>query len=142
MKIKKTVGFRSDGEFRKSYTIHTECGLLFIARANGRNAGYRCEGLFYSSIKEIKAEIEADKIFKALVRKDERVADDGNKSPMWDCIDPCALLVHLRPFVPSNSIFSKQSELMETLDNHGWLDDNGKPDEERAEKEFKRVYGQ
>ena len=135
MKIKKTVGFRSDGEFRKSYTIHTECGLLFIARANGRNAGYRCEGLFYSSIKEIKAEIESDKIFKPLVRKDERVAADENKSPMWDCIDPCALLIH--NMMEYNLVLGHNE--MTTLDNHGWLTESGEVDSDRAKKEYARL---
>ena len=136
MKIKKTVGFREDGEFRKSYTIHTECGHEFIAVANGRNAGYRCEGLFYRSVKDIKAAIESGDVFFA----DDagRVADesaDDNKSPMWDCIDPCALLIRLGPPVLGH-------EALETLGNYGWLTEDGLPDRERVEKEFKRVLGQ
>mgnify|MGYP003659893787 FL=1 len=138
MKIKKTVGFASEGDHRKSYTIHTECGHEFIAKANGRNAGYRCEGLFYGSVKELKTAIESGVAPREIACKDERIAADAaddNKSPMWDCIDPCALLIRLGPPVLGH-------EALETLGNYGWLTEDGLPDRERVEKEFKRVLGQ
>ena len=137
MKVKKTVGFREDGEFRKSYTIHTECGHEFIAVANGRNAGYRCEGLFYGSVKAVKAEIESGGLTRALDCKDERVAGDENKSPMWDCVDPCALLIRL-----SKNRLVLGHDALETLGNYGSLTEEGLPDLERVEKEFQRVDGQ
>lgn len=134
MKVKKTVGFREDGEFRKSYTIHTECGHEFIAVANGRNAGYRCEGLFYRSLKELKAAIDSGGILFEIACKDERIADE-NKSPMWDCIDPCALLIYN---MMENGLVLGHNE-MTTLDNHGWLAEDGTVDSERAKKEYARI---
>ena len=136
MKVKKTVGFVKNGHLRKSYVIHTECGHEFIAAANGRYSGYRCDGVFYQSVKEIKAAIESGDVFFAddAGRVADEVADD-NKSPMWDCIDPCALLIKLGPPVLGH-------RALETLGNYGWLTEEGLPDRERVEKEFKRVSGQ
>lgn len=139
MKIKKTVGvsnpdnFNDRGYVRKDYIVHTECGREFLAKANGRNAGYRCEGLFYKSLKALKAAIESGVATLEIACKDERVADD-NKSPMWDCVDPCALLIRLGPPVLGH-------KALETLDKYGWLTEEGIPDRDKVEKEFKRVYG-
>ncbi len=136
MKVKKTVGFKEDGEFRKSYTIHTECGHEFIAAANGRNAGYRCEGVFYRSVKDIKAAIESGDVFwnddSGWVPADDA---DENKSPMWDCIDPCALLIYN---MMEHDLVLGHNE-MTTLDNHGWLLEDGKVDSDRAKHEYERI---
>lgn len=134
MKVKKTVGMTNDTGQRKSYAIHTECGSVFIANANGRNAGYRCEGLFYKSLKALKAAIESGVATLEIACKDERIADD-NKSPMWDCIDPCALLIyHMMEY----DLVLGHNE-MTTLDNHGWLAEDGTVDSERARKEYERI---
>jgi hypothetical protein len=135
MKVKKTVGIRGLDSLRKSYAIHTECGQKFIAKANNRNTGYRCEGLFYGSLKAIKAEIESGMLSKSLDCKDERVAENENKSPMWDCVDPCALLIRL------GHEMGLSHKALETLDKYGWLTAEGLPDLEKVDKEFKRVYG-
>ena len=136
MKVKKTVGFMEDGAFRKSYTIHTYCGHEFIAVANGRKAGYQCEGLFYRSIKDIKAAIESGDM--VLSEDAGWVAGDfvdENKSPLWDCIDPCALLIYN---MMEHGLVLGHNE-MTTLDNHGWLLEDGKVDSERAKKEYARI---
>lgn len=136
MKVKKTVGFLPEGDVRKSYTIHTECGQEFIASANGYNKGYRCEGLYFGSVKAIKVEIEMGMLTKARACKDERVAANSNKSPMWDCVHPCALLIKTQdPFLVISP------EILQTLDNYGWLDDAGQMDIVRADREIKRVCG-
>lgn len=135
MKIKKTVGVANSnnendrGYIRKDYIVHTECGQEFLAKADGK-VGYIMRGTKYKSLKEAKETIE----FASEAVEAADAADD-NKSPMWDCIDPCALLIRLGPPVLGH-------EALETLGNYGWLTEDGLPDRERVEKEFKRVLGQ
>ena len=56
MKIKKTVGYKADGE-RTSYCIITECGEEIECHATGSKA-FTCNGVKYKSLKAIKNMIE------------------------------------------------------------------------------------
>lgn len=115
---------------RKSYTITTVCGEKFGAVAMGKR-GYRCRGRDFDTLKEIKNWIEG-------MSEDDPTNDidcDNNKSPMWDCVDPCALLIRL------GHEMGLSHKALETLDKYGWLTEEGLPDLEKVDKEFKRVYG-
>ena len=134
MKIKKTVGvsnpdnFNDRGYARKDYVIHTTCGHQAYAKASG-SQGYECGGVFYPSLKALKTHIVDSGSL------DEESKADDNKSPMWDCIDPCALLIH--NMMEYNLVLGHNE--MTTLDNFGWLTEDGKVDSERAKKEYARI---
>jgi hypothetical protein len=134
MKIKKTVGMACIAGERKSYTIHTECGEEIECLATG-SQGFVCSGTKYKSIKAIKDMIESnidreewqcdappDATF---MWGDVEMNEQGN---LWDCIDPCALLIRA-------GILTKHS--MVTLNNHGWLNEDGTPDTDKADRAFK-----
>ena len=127
MKIKKTVG-NTPAIGRKSYTIHTECGQEFKATPSGSQS-YDCNGMKFSSLKAIKAYVlEANDEAADVVEMNE----SGN---LWDCIDPCALLII--NMLEHNLVLGHNE--MTTLDHFGWLTENGKVDSERAKKEFARI---
>ncbi len=137
MEIKKTVGFTAQADIRKSYIIHTECGAKYYANADG-SQGYICNGIKYKSVKEIKAAIVDGSI--AAESDDEEPADNTTErstaegADTWDCVHPCALLIEgLDPKWPT------PLKTLTTLDNYGWLDDMGRPDVDRANREIKRV---
>ena len=125
MKIKKTVGNSKmveyiNGKARKGYTIHTECGQEFKATPAGSQA-YECNSHRFSSLKAVKAYVlEANDEVADVVEMNE----SGN---LWDCIDPCAFLVR--------AVQTKQS--LQTLNNHGWLNEDGSPDTDKADRAFK-----
>ena len=130
MKIKKTVGKPGIDGDRKDYAIHTTCGHKFYAKAIGSQS-YECGGVNFDTLRAIKAHIEAGGF-----------EDGSSVQPMqdgpdtWDCVHPCALLIALQNTI-MQGCYEKQ--VLNTLDNYGWLDVMGRPDVARAEREIKRV---
>lgn len=58
----------------------------------------------------------------------------------WDCVHPCALLVHLYQ-VGKMQGEGEDPEIERTLHAWGWMDEDGKPDIERALREINRFLG-
>ena len=135
MKIKKTVGNSKmvdyiNGKARKSYTIHTECGQEFHAKAMGSQS-YECIGMKFSSLRAVKTHIEAD---GSNEEADEAEVPMNEQGTIWDCVHPCALIVlMLDPHTET------ESRTLQTLDSYGWLDEKGQPDNAKADREFTRV---
>lgn len=58
----------------------------------------------------------------------------------WDCIDPCALLIAMQSSSLNETVmFPGKDDLNRTLDAHGWLNESGEPDIDRAQREINRV---
>tara|TARA_R110002020_G_scaffold368536_2_gene580342 strand:+ start:1513 stop:1953 length:441 start_codon:yes stop_codon:yes gene_type:complete len=140
MKVKKTVGFEHGSSRRKGYVIHTECGKEFACVPDG-SYGYILKGQRHSSIKDAKAFIEAG---------DVDCGDPVETSPAlegedtWDCVHPCALLVRfydmgLLSVIGHRGHKQIHTECKTTLDAYGWLDSEGRPDIEKADRELERV---
>lgn len=144
MKIKKTVGFTARIEkrkkklaracdLRKSYTIHTDCGEQFTAEADG-SKGYLMRGTKYKSLKEAKEAIVTQGLeiyFPAPEAVPAAAAPIADGVDAWDCVHPCAFMVRwIKTHTPTS---------LETLDKYGWLDEYGRPDSEKADREFARV---
>ena len=135
MKIKKTVGNSKmvdyiNGKARKSYTIHTECGREFHAKATGSQA-YECIGMKFSSLKAVKTHIEADGFHEEADEADEAEVPMNEQGNLWDCVHPCAFLVRWT--------LTHSPTSLDTLNKYGWLDENGAPDFAKADREFTRV---
>ena len=131
MKIKKTVGFQTSGYGkRKGYTIHTTCGHKYHAKPVGPQS-YECGGVNFDTLRAIKAHIEAGGFEDC---SSVQPMQDGPDT--WDCVHPCALLIALQNTI-MQGCYEKQ--VLNTLDNYGWLDVMGRPDVARAEREIKRV---
>ena len=141
MKITKTVGFTARitsgrsaraSDLRKSYTIHTDCGEQFTAEADG-SKGYLMRGTKYKSLKEAKEAIVTlglEIYFPAAEAVPAAAAPIGCRVT-WDCVHPCAFMVRwIKTHTPTS---------LETLDKYGWLDEYGRPDSEKADREFARV---
>ena len=143
MVIKKTVGVARSGSYnRKGYDIHTDTGGVFKATPLGSQR-YQCNGLSFKSLSAVK-----DSILKgALGEKDGDAEEALEKSTLegpdtWDCAHPCALLINSMDRGPKGHSASSQrlcGMTRNTLDSYGWLNEEGKPDTERAEREFNRV---
>ena len=54
---------------------------------------------------------------------------------VWDCIDPCALLL----FGVQTNAIPFNEKVKETLDAFGWLTDEGYPDYDKMYREFERT---
>jgi hypothetical protein len=158
MIVSRTVGFKDDNQDRKGYIIYTECGKSFRLEPSN-SVGYTCKGIRYNKIKDFKVAIE-NKDVTMDTDGDEGEDEEVGESPMeegqdiWDCVHPCALLVWaIRQFVPSNewgasgykhSEYAKKNrnlllEVMRTLGNYGWLNEDGTTDTDKADREFARV---
>lgn len=125
MKIKKTVG-STPAIGRKSYTIHTECGQEFKATPAGSQA-YECNSHRFSSLKAVKAYVlEANDEVADIVEMNEQ-------GELWDCIHPCALLIKELPAME----LLGGTEVHQTLSNYGWLNEDGSPDTDKADRAFK-----
>ena len=156
MKIKKTVGFTARIEkrkkklaracdLRKSYTIHTDCGEQFTAEANG-SQGYIMRGTKYKSLKEAKQAIltqgleiyfpSSGAVEFASDAPEEAEVPMNEQGDLWDCIHPCALLIKELPAIE----LLGGTEAHQTLSNYGWLNEDGSPDEEKAEREYERIF--
>ena len=133
MQIKKTVGKAGLGGSRKDYVIHTTCGEKFYAKAVG-SQGYECGGVSWQSLKELKTHISNGGFNEDGEEPSETSTADG--ADTWDCVHPCALLIALQNTI-MQGCYEKQ--VLNTLDNYGWLDVMGRPDIARAEREIKRV---
>ena len=134
MIVSRTVGFKNDNQDRKGYTVYTECGKSFrLEPAN--SVGYTCEGVRYNKIKDFKVAIENEDV---TMDTDEEVV--CSETPMeegqdiWDCVNPCAILVTI--FEVGQAL---PAETIKTLRNYGWLNEDGTPDTDKADREFARV---
>jgi len=138
MIVSRTVGFKDDNQDRKGYTVYTECGKCFRLEPSGA-VGYIVEGVKYNKIKDFKSAIEND---EGVAGVDVVINTDGevDEAPMeegqdiWDCIEPCALLIRL-----SKNRLVLGYDALETLGNYGWLNEDGTPDTAKADREFARV---
>lgn len=121
-----TLGqFRDDG-VTKDYIITYENTSYLCKRIDGTTK-WECLGVTYPSIKEIKAAIKA-----GLTETAEPEEPDLEKlANLWDCIDPCAHIVKL--------IADPSPEVLATLDNYGWLDEEGRPDTAQADRHYSLV---
>tara|TARA_R110002167_G_scaffold89203_1_gene240633 strand:- start:9416 stop:9859 length:444 start_codon:yes stop_codon:yes gene_type:complete len=137
MKIKKTVG-STTAIGRKSYTIHTESGNMFKAVPAGTKS-YDCNGHRFSTIKAIKYWIEnLDEDFDQKNRAEEETQEDQNsmneEGNLWDSLDPCAILI--KGMMEYGWVLGASTT--KTLDNFGWLNEDGSPDTDKADREHKR----
>ena len=128
MIIKKTVGMAYTAGERKSYCIITKCGEEIECHAEG-SQGFKCNGVKYQSLKDIKAAVESWGAVEEAEVDEVSSTMDGHDT--WDCIHPCALLIKWTK--------SHSPESLKTLSNYGWLDCIGRPDVARAEREIKRI---
>lgn len=137
MIIKKTVGV--DGSDGKDYEIYAEeGGLETVYHCKRVGQRFECLGVV-DSIKGLKKRILSGHFSdrQSDVEGADRAAAHDVAIGTWDCINPCALLVKMVETVPAFDGIS-EDDLMLTLDNYGWLDENGRPDFHQANREFER----
>lgn len=135
MRIVSTTGYWIEGEQRKAYRVTTSEGDIYDCTPSG-SAGYQVLGKHYPAIKQIKSIILSGGI--VLKTQDEVIDLERNELGTWDCVDPCALLILNVPH--DHGLHGSISpQLIQTLDAYGWLDEEGRPDVKRAEKEITRV---
>ncbi|HAB40141.1 MAG TPA: hypothetical protein DCE52_19430 [Rhodobacteraceae bacterium] len=67
--------------------------------------------------------------------------ENTNENNTWYCCDPCAIIVILLSSFPSKFCMEpgELNMMLHTLDNHGWLDEDGKMDLPAASKELARA---
>ncbi len=140
MKIKKTIGHKNGLGMRKGYSIQTECGKDFACSPTG-SQGYECKGIKFKSLRDIKTHIESGAFSGEPAEEVSTLSGEGT----WDCIHPCALLVHFYDMGLLSVIGHAQhkallNEYKKTLDANGWLDPEGRPDIEMANREIARTH--
>ena len=128
MEIKKTVGTEGLEGTRKDYVIHTACGEEFYAKATG-SQGYECGGQSFKSVKDVKVAI-TEGMFSETGDNPATETSTAEGIDTWDCVHPCAWLC---------LVTTGCKETLETLDNYGWLNELGRPDITRAEREIART---
>lgn len=121
----KTVGV--PGELGKDFQLSYKGTTLTAKRLSGGSWGIKL-GLFdhrCETVRECKL---------ALIDHLDKPCDAAtSKLGIWDCVDPCALLV--------DDYRHKKVDptLLRTLDCHGWIDqETGEPDYDRAAREIER----
>ena len=62
------------------------------------------------------------------------------KTELWDCVHPCALLV-LAYTQGLMQGAEEDGEFERTFHAWGWMDDDGRPDVKRAQREYDRFMG-
>tara|TARA_R100001377_G_scaffold82853_1_gene63656 strand:+ start:1120 stop:1545 length:426 start_codon:yes stop_codon:yes gene_type:complete len=135
MIVSKTVGFKDDNQDRKGYAIYTECGKSFRLEPSN-SVGYTCKGVRYNKIKDFKIAIENKDV---TMDTDEEVI--CSETPMeegqdiWDCVSMGAILI--KGMMEYDWVMG--AEAIKTLGNYGWLNEDGTPDTEKADREFARV---
>ena len=132
MKITKTQGYMERSWARKGYVINTECGCSFILSPRSKGTGFEYNGQVWKTKKAFKDFVEEG----GLEESDEETSTLTGEDT-WDCAHPCALLILSNIDHPMEPKFSVLE--METLDCYGWLDENGNPDINRANRELDRV---
>ncbi len=123
MKIVKTAGYMDETAGRKGYVVSTECGASFTLSPREKGQGFEHDGKVWKTKKAFKDFVEEG----GLEPTGDGVSTADGLDP-WDCAHPCALMI-----IPTPDLY------METLDNYGWLDETGRPDVAKAEREIKRV---
>ena len=137
----KTIGIkRADG--LKNYRILHD-GHEWIARRHG--SYFECNGS-RGSVKDIKAAILDGSIPRDLSLTEEVALsieddhkDEHKHEPLgvWDCVDPCALLILLGGSLDEAMI---KASIAKTLDAHGYLLADGTPDRGQAMREWLRHH--
>lgn len=131
----KVVGYTEDGV--KHFTI-THAGESYDCRRRGQM--FECFGTI-ATLKKHKQNIEAG-LYTSWVADAEPDVSDSAESDVptgtWDCIDPCAALAALL-LENSPPPAEARAMFMLTLDNYGWLAEDGSIDVDRVEREFKRM---
>ena len=133
--ITRTVGVMTDrGD--KDFEIHLSNGEVVTAERTGSK--FRV-GDSVGTLKEIKQEIldavEMCGVWEGVSDADDNEGPSGttdNICNTWDCVDPCAFIVY---FLNDRSF--AESLMLDTLDKHGWLTPEGKPDIDSAERQIK-----
>lgn len=138
--IIKTVGVaRPDGN--KDYVLHLGNGEKVTAV---RDFGGKFRiGTSVGTIKELKWLVERG------LRNDEDdvthedapeapQADRKGREPfgLWDCVHPCAIIVR----AIQAGLLPCEIEVRTTLDNWGWLDEDGNPAYDDSAFEYNRIY--
>ena len=135
--ILKTVGvLRPDG--LKDFELHLANGETVLAIRNG---GKFQVGGVVDTLKSIKLQVEnglrnqAGELFSV-----DEVPEPTNTPPdlydVWEqCVDPCAIIVR----AVAHGLIPLEGEVMKTLDNHGWLANNGDVDIDRSTREYDRI---
>lgn len=55
---------------------------------------------------------------------------------LWDCVDPCAMLVMCCQRLPG---LAANRDVLKTLDNYGWLTEVRQPDVARARRQLEQA---
>mgnify|MGYP003116571584 CR=1 FL=1 len=134
MIVSRTVGFKDDNQDRKGYTVYTECGKSFRLEPSN-SIGYTCKGVRYNKIKDFKVAIENKDV--TMDTDEDVICSDTpmeEGQDIWDCVNPCAILVTI--FEDWEAL---PAETIKTLCNYGWLNEDGTPDTDKADREFARV---
>lgn len=131
MKIKKSGGCKGyETATRKGYLLRTECGEEFDCKPTSAKNGFMMNGKPFKTIKQAKLFIETEDPF-TIQRTTVCETPPDTASGTWASIDPCAWLVVAEPECDC-------PHKLNTLDCHGYLDENGKPDIHRANREIAR----
>lgn len=114
---------------KKDYQLKYGDDTWMAIRGSGKK--FDCCG-FHGTIKEIKEMILVGKIKPEsdVPGKQAKTDPVTGKRSTWECVHPCAWMVTLP--------FALPQAALETLDAYGWLDEEGKPDWKRANREMKR----
>jgi hypothetical protein len=118
--IKSTKGFTTDT--RKGYLVTLTDGTTYEGYPDG-SQGYICNGVQHKTLKAFK-----EWTLEPREAQEVEIVEMNEQGNLWDCIDPCALLIQA-------GILTKHS--MVTLNNHGWLNEDGTPDTDKADRAFK-----
>ena len=117
--IRSTKGFAT--ETRKGYLVTLTDGTTYEGQPDG-SQGYICNGVKHKTLKAFK-----EWAVEPRDAEEPDVVEMNEQGNLWDCIDPCAFLVR--------AVQTKQS--LQTLNNHGWLNEDGTPDTDKADRAFK-----
>lgn len=132
MKIMKVTGILNPETGLKDFEISREDGHCVLARRVGTSSKFSVFDMIPTTRDQCK-EIVADWDFDM---ESEDSISPCTDSPChgrgaWDCVDPCALLIRI-----AGMRLSHDPEIRRTLDAFGWINPDGTPDFEQADKNF------
>lgn len=130
MKIVKTTGYMDERAGRKGYVVSTECGASFTLSPREKGQGFEHDGKVWKTKKAFKDFVEEG----GLEPTGDGVST-AEGADTWDCVHPCALLIY-NMMEYDWALGDRETK---TLDAYGWLDENGRPDFDRAKRELERV---
>ena len=152
MNIKRVKGFLKEGSERKSFKVILENGEYVCLDPIGKRR-YAFQSTTYPTLKRFKEEVRSWEYIpldlreagssKSTIEENESIdkpyevsqEHSGElTSPMWDCLHPCALLIL--------SGQGNHPDVLVTLERWGWLNEDGTPDQEKADRESDRWKAQ